>query len=190
MPVEFILKNNLRIEAGQFQKHLLADQRKIVGRFDGRVTGFDLEPAAGRPQYDPSLSQYLPIYNSAFNDYVRRELKYQSVLPYEVLSDRVRPWKFGEEGTGYLSVVDDLRSAIAKNPYLKILFGSAYYDLATPQFATWYTINHLDLGPLRSNIVERQYFGGHMMYHNPPARAKLHADMVQFIRSALPQKGD
>jgi carboxypeptidase C (cathepsin A) len=186
LSIQFVLSNNLRIETSQFQKQLLASERRIIGRFDGRVTGFDLEPGATWPRYDPSLSQYLPIYSGAFNDYVRRELKYQSVLPYEALSDRVRPWKYGEDGTGYLSVVDDLRSAMAKNPFLRIMFASAYYDLATPHFATWYTVNHLDLGPLRGNIIERYYSGGHMMYHEPAARVKLHEDMARFIRTAVP----
>jgi carboxypeptidase C (cathepsin A) len=62
--------------------------------------------------------------------------------------------------------------------------------MATPQFGTWYTINHLDLGPLRGNITERHYLGGHMMYHNPPARAQLHRDIAAFIHSALPKADD
>lgn len=184
LPLDLILRNNLRIDSSRFQKHLLADQRKIVGRFDGRVTGFDLEPGVNWPMFDPSLSQYLPIYNSTFNDYVRRELKFQSTLPYETLSDRVRPWRYGEDGKGHLSVVGDLRSAMAKNPYLKVLVASSYYDLATPLFATTYTLNHLDIGLLRENIIERHYFGGHMMYHYQPSRAKLHGDMTTFIREA------
>lgn len=190
LSVELILKSNLRISSSTFQKSLLADQRRNIGRFDGRITGFDLSPTAGWPEYDPSLSQYLPIYTSTFNDYVRRELKFDSVLTYEVLSDKVRPWKYGEEGTGYLTVVEDLRGAIAKNPYLKVMFASGYYDLATPHFATWYTINHLDLGPLRASVFEKIYAGGHMMYHYPPSRAAIQEDMARFVESATPKRSD
>ncbi len=184
LPLELIRKSRLRITPGTFQKHLLADERRVVGRFDGRVTGVDLDPAAARPEYDPSLSQYLPIYTATMNDFVRCVLEYQSVLPYEVLSDKVRPWKFGEEGTGYLNVVNDLRSAMAKNPFLKVMFASGCYDLATPHFATWYTIQQLNLGALRANVTEERYAGGHMMYHYPPSRVKLHEDMARFVRSA------
>lgn len=188
LPADLILRSNLRIAAGTFQKELLADRRQIIGRFDGRITGFDLKPAAGWPEYDPSLAQYLPIYTATFNDYVRRQLKYENVLTYEVLSDKVRPWNYGERGSGgYLTVVDDLRSATAKNPYLKIMFASGYYDLATPQFATWYTINHLDLGSLRESITDKHYLGGHMMYHYPAARVDLQRDIGEFVRAALPK---
>ncbi|HOA72964.1 MAG TPA: peptidase S10 [Phycisphaerae bacterium] len=189
LDAELILRNNLRISAGTFQKHLLSRRRRIVGRFDGRMTGFELNPGAGWPEYDPSLSQFLPIYTSTFNDYVRRELNYDSVLTYEVLSDKVRPWKYGEEGTGYLTVVDELRQAMAKNPALKVMFASAYHDLATPFFATWYTVNHLDIGPLRDNIVERIYPGGHMMYHAASSRIRLQQDVAQFIRWATIRDG-
>lgn len=188
LSADLILRSNLRISASTFQKHLLADRRQTVGRFDGRLTAFDLNPIAGWPQFDPSLSQYLPIYTSTFNDYIRRELNYESVLTYEVLSDQVRPWKFGEEGTGFLSVVDELRGAMARNPALRVMFVSGYYDMATPHFATWYTVNHLDLGPLQESIVERIYEGGHMMYHYAPARVGLHEDMEAFYRQAVPAR--
>ena len=31
-------------------------------------------------------------YTTAINDYIRRELKYENDLPYEILTGRVRPW--------------------------------------------------------------------------------------------------
>jgi carboxypeptidase C (cathepsin A) len=187
LPADFIDKCNLRIPLGVFQKHLLWEERKVTGRFDGRITGYDPNPIASRPSYDPSLSQYLAIYSSTFNDYVRRVLKYDSTLPYEVLSNKVHPWKFGEAGHGYLSVADDLASAMVKNPHLKVLFASGYFDLATPYFSANYTIDHLDISPeMRANITHTFYMGGHMMYHNLQALEKLHADLAGFIRAAVP----
>ncbi|GMU22256.1 MAG: peptidase S10 [Phycisphaerae bacterium] len=187
---EFIDRADLRIAPGVFQKQLLSDQRRIIGRFDTRITGFEPDPIASRPEYDPSLSRYLPVYSANFNDYVRRVLGFRSDLPYEVLSSKVHPWKFGESGAGYLFVADDLRSALIKNPHMKVLFASGYFDLATPFFATVHTIDHLDVGPeLRANIVEKYYLGGHMMYHHQPTLARLHEDIVSFIRVALPGSG-
>lgn len=127
-----------------FQKHLLAGETRVIGRFDARITGFDPEPVASFPTYDPSLSGYLPVYSSTFNDYVRRGLRYDSVLPYEVLSNKVGPWRFGNEGHGYLNMADTLRSAMIKNPHLRVLFCSGYFDegksrisrLSTPSI-TW-----------------------------------------------------
>jgi carboxypeptidase C (cathepsin A) len=189
LPVEFIERANLRIDPSVFQKQLLAEERKVVGRFDTRVTGYDSNPIASRPDYDPSYSLYLPVYSTAFNDYVRRVLRFESILPYEVLTDRVRPWKYGEAGHGYLHVADNLRSAMIQNPSMRILFANGLYDLATPFFATEYTVDHLELSPeLRENIVLTYYDGGHMMYHHRPDLEKLHADVQTFIQSALPKR--
>jgi len=188
LPTALIEKGNLRIAPWVFEKYLLADERKLIGRFDARITGFDPEPVSNHPTYDPSLTNYLPVYSTTFNDYVRRALKYESVLPYEVLTDRVRPWKFGETGHGYLSVVENLRSAMVKNPHLKVMFASGWFDLATPYFASDYTIQRLDLGPeLQDNITHYYYMGGHMMYHNQASQKQLQTDVVTFIRSALPE---
>lgn len=187
LPADLIDRCNLRIAPRVFQKELLRGQRLLIGRFDARITGYDIEPMSTGPAYDPSQSPYFAAYSSTFNDYVRRTLKYQSVLPYEVLTGRVQPWKMGEPGEGYLSVADDLRSAVAKNPYMKVLFASGYYDLATPYFSTNYTINRLDIGPqARQNITHTFYQGGHMMYHQRLSLAKLKADVATLIRSAIP----
>lgn len=187
---DFIDKSNLRIHPGAFEKRLLGNERKLIGRFDARITGYDPNPASSWPSYDPSLSQYLATYSATFNDYVRRTLKYDSTLPYEVLSGKVHPWKFGEQaGHGYLSVADDLSSAMVKNPNLKVFFASGYFDLATPYFSANYTIDHLDISKeLRANITHAFYQGGHMMYHNHPALVKLHADLTAFIHAAVPGK--
>ncbi len=188
LPVTVIEKCNLRVPPSVFQKHLLADKRQVVGRFDSRIVGFDPEPMRPWSSYDPSLSQYLPVYSATFNDYARRTLKYESVLPYEVLSDKVRPWNFGEGGQGYLSVADNLRSAMVKNPSLKALFASGYFDLATPYFAADFTINRLDLGAdLRANIRHTYYQGGHMLYHPTAELAAFKVDLAEFIHAALPK---
>lgn len=185
LPADLINRANLRILPSAFQKHLLASERTLVGRFDSRIRGFDPQPLGAWPAFDPSLSQYLAIYSATFNDYVRRTLKYDSVLPYEVLSDRVRPWNYGKSGHGYLSVIDDLRSAMVKNPSMKILFASGYFDLATPYFAADFTINRLNLSPaLLANVTHTYYMGGHMMYHHAPSLRQLKADMATLIRSA------
>jgi len=186
LPEEFIERASLRVTPAAFQKHLLADKGLLVGRFDSRITGHDPSPLSNRPAFDPSLPQYLAAYSACFNDYARRQLKYESLLPYEVLSDKVRPWNFGEDGMGYLSVVDELRSAMVKNPHLRLLFASGYFDLATPYWGTQYTIDHLDLPPeLTAHIRHERYPAGHMMYHERGSLRKLKADVADFIRQAV-----
>ncbi len=186
LPVDFILQSNLRIRPGDFRQRLLRDEQLLIGRFDSRVTGFNPEPTAGWPPYDPSGERYFAIYSSTFNDYIRRELDYRSTLIYEVLSPRVRPWEWESGGLqGYLSVSDNLRSAMTINPDLQVFFASGFFDLATPFFATDYTINRLDLSPqMRANIRNTRYRSGHMIYHNPASLKRLTKNISEFIQAA------
>ncbi len=55
----FIERANLRINPFSFQKELLGTERKIIGRFDARIAGYDPDPVSPWPGYDPSLSQVL-----------------------------------------------------------------------------------------------------------------------------------
>lgn len=185
-----ILAAHLRISPMLFEKKLLEDQEKVIGRFDGRITG----PAAANPEpspeYDPSLSRYLPLYTACINDYLRNELRYRSDLPYEVLTGQVHPWNFGPDGSNGLYVGDDLRQTMQQHPGLKVMFASGYMDLATPFAATEYTIDHLGLPPeLRSNIRRCYYPAGHMVYHDPTSLEKLHEDVKGFVNASLAGRG-
>ena len=187
---DLIDRANLRIDPTMFRKQLLNDQRLILGRFDARITGLDTDPASGGPGYDPSLSLYLPVYASAFNDYIRRQLKYESDLDYKVLSDSVGPWDFGRGGMGYLNVTGDLRSAMLGNPNLKVLVCSGYEDLATPFLATKYTFDHLDLTDrLQANVTQTFYHSGHMIYHDPASLRQLKQNVAAFIAAATQHGG-
>lgn len=188
LPSEYIERSNLRVGPSAFQKQLLAGERKILGRFDGRLTGFDPSPTAPSPAFDPSYVAYNGPYSSTFHDYVRRELKFESDLPYEILTGRVQPWDFGPAGQGYLNVADELRTAMIENPHLRLFFAEGMYDMATPYFASDYTVRQLDLSErLRNNITRKYYDGGHMMYHVDAERTKLSGDVRSFYEAALSQ---
>ena len=181
-------KTNLRIDPAYFEKNLLGDGRRMIGRFDGRLIGIDPEPLTPYPAFDPSLSYYLPAYTSAMSAYAHHVLKYDSDLPYESLaSGRVQPWPMGREGRGYLDVASALAGAMRENPRMKVLFASGYEDLATPYFATDFTVAHMKLtADLRKNVTRVMYEGGHMLYHVRESLEKLHGDVAAFIRSATP----
>jgi carboxypeptidase C (cathepsin A) len=83
-------------------------------------------------------------------------------------------------------VGDELTQAMMRNPHMQVMFCSGIYDLATPYFATDYTINHLKLTPeLRQNIRHNYYEGGHMMYHHHASLEKLNRDVGEFMGAAL-----
>ena len=185
---EFIDRSDLRISDRRFNKELLRDQRRSVGRLDSRFKGIDQDAAGEGQEYDPSMAAILGPYTAMFNNYVRTELNFESDLPYEILTGRVAPWNYAPYENRYVNVAESLRSAMTQNPYLKLYVAKGYYDQATPFFAADYTIDHLGLDPSLRDHVSGDYFeAGHMVYVHMPSLAKLKQDLAQFIRAALPQ---
>lgn len=177
---EFILRNNLRVEIQRFCKELLRDQNRTIGRFDSRIKGIDADVASDRPEADPSYSAVLGAYTGAFNQYVRRDLKFETDLKYEVLTGKVHPWDYGATNR-FLNVAGRLGAALRKNNSLRVFVASGYYDLATPFAATNYTVRHLGLDAEQHKRITVQYYeAGHMMYTSRPAHEKLRKDMAAF----------
>jgi len=183
---DYVLQNNLRIPIMRFAREILRGDGKSVGRFDSRITGVDKDDAAENFERDPSFDVVQGVYSACLNDYVRRELKFESDLPYEILSFKVLPkWKYDEFQNNFVNVAETLRGAMMKNPHLKLFVANGIYDLATPFYATEYTINHLGLRDgVDKNITMAYYDAGHMMYTHKPSLKALSADLKKFIRSA------
>ncbi len=185
---EYLERTDLRINIHRFVKELLRDRGLTVGRLDSRFTGRDRDSAGEHFERDPSYTRILGPYTAAFYDYVRRELGYETDLPYEVLNMDVWPWSYAEYENRYVNVGETLRQAMSANPYLKVFVANGYYDFATPYFATEYTFNHLGLPPdLRENVSMRYYEAGHMMYIHEPALAELKADLAAFLEQSIPE---
>jgi len=185
---DYIDRANLRIEIFRFDKELLKSERRTVGRLDGRFTGIDSDAAGEQPDYDPSLAAIVGPYTATLNEYVRGELKFESDLPYEFLTGRVRPWNYAPYENRYVNVAETLRRAMTQNPFLHVFVGKGYYDLATPFFAADYTVEHLGLDPtLRPHISGGYYEAGHMMYVHHDSLMKLKQDLAQFIQSSSPK---
>jgi carboxypeptidase C (cathepsin A) len=186
LPVDFVLRANLRIEDRRFFKELQRERRKTTGRLDSRFVGVDLDAAGEEAEGDPSYAAIQGPYSAALNDYLRRELKAEFDLPYEILTGRVRPWSYREFENRYVDVADRLRQAMRKNPALEVFVANGYYDLATPFHATEHTFAGLDQeGDLPARIRMRYYEAGHMMYIHRGELAKLRADLERFYREVL-----
>jgi len=186
---DYIDRANMRVRAGQFFKEILRTEHLTVGRYDSRITGEDRDSVGESPEYDPSYTTALGPFAATFNDYVRRELKFESDLPYEVLTGKVQPWDYNTARNRYLDIAENLREAMTHNPYLKVFVANGHYDLATPYLATRYTFDHMGLPPdLRTNVSMGYYEAGHMMYLNTPSRIALKEDLAKFIQSSLPAK--
>ena len=183
----YVEQNDLRVPIQRFCKELLRDKRLAVGRFDSRYTGFDISTIAPTPEFDPSYSAIRPAYTSTINDYLRRELKYETDLPYYVLGEGVGAWDWALSGRGgYPDVAESLQASLAKNPAMKVYVASGYYDLATPFSATEYTLDHVQMTPeSRKNVTISEFEAGHMMYLHPASLKKLKKEIGGFIEGAI-----
>jgi carboxypeptidase C (cathepsin A) len=189
---QFYRHADLRIEPGEFEKELLRDQYRITGRLDGRFVGIDAKATGDQPDYDPADTAFASAYVSAFNNYVRGDLKYQTDLIYKPTNygEIDNPWDQNHNIDGnqipWPDVVQDLHDAMTQNPQLRVLSANGYYDMATPFFATEYTLDHMALDPtLRGNITYKYYGSGHMVYLHAPALAQFKSDLAQWYDSVL-----
>jgi carboxypeptidase C (cathepsin A) len=181
---EYIERANLRVRIDRFTKELMRAQRRTVGRLDGRFIGIDKDAAGESTEFDPSYSAIFGEYTAVVNDYVRRELKFDTDLPYEILTGKVRPWNYDRASNRYVDVAETLRGAIAQNPFMKVYVANGYYDLATPFSATRYTFARMQLDPdLRRNVSMDYFETGHMVYIDRKAQARLKKDVDEFIRA-------
>jgi carboxypeptidase C (cathepsin A) len=183
---DYVERSDLRIEIFRFTKELLRDQGKTVGRLDTRFTGRDLDAAGETFEYDPASVSLGAPYVTALNDYIRRELGYKEDLVYEYSSRKVRPWSYEDFENQYLNMAESLRQAMVRNPDLKVLITAGYYDLATPYFDAFYTVDHLGLPPeLRDHVRITTYEAGHMMYIRAADHRKLKQDILDLLRDAM-----
>jgi carboxypeptidase C (cathepsin A) len=181
---------DLRISGALFEKDLMSDERRSVGRLDSRFVGVDELGIGTRPDFDTSSVAIRPPFTAAFNNYVRSELAYKTDLEYYALGGGIGQWDWGVNN-GYAETSSALRSAFAKNPDMKLFVAMGYYDLATPFSAVHYTLSHMGLDPaMKASISTGYYEAGHMMYIDNRAISHLRSDIARFVDSALRHTGE
>lgn len=186
LEAKFIAESDLRVTLSMFNRELLRDQMRTVGRLDSRFVGIYGLSRALAGQYDPSLAAVTAPYTSTFNQYVRAELGYKSDDVYHILGTGIGSWDWGPSGRGYPDTSESLRSALNQSPHMKLFVASGYFDLATPFAATDYTLSHMELDPsVRRNIRVEEYEAGHMMYIHDESLAKLKRDVASFLDNAV-----
>ncbi|HXJ15973.1 MAG TPA: peptidase S10 [Candidatus Polarisedimenticolia bacterium] len=188
---EYLINANLRVRLSQFEAELERSRKLTVGRYDARYSGPTYDLLTEHAEYDPSYIAVNGAFTAAINEYLREELKFSSELTYETLSYEVNrhwDWKHNagpDGGPGVPSVNDDLVNAFRSNPSLQVEIENGFFDLATPFFATEYTMDHLGLpATMRSRIHLDYYDSGHMIYLNEEELPKLKNNVANFIGGA------
>jgi carboxypeptidase C (cathepsin A) len=190
LPVDYILKADLRIDGGEFRQQLKLDDGESTGRLDTRFAGPALDPLAQRAGYDPQSASISSAYVSGYNDYARRELHWGEEHLFKPSISTYRTWNWqhqqpnsgGANSRQGANTMPDLANAMKVNPSLKVQLHAGYYDLATPFYQGVYEMKHLPVPPaLQSNIEYRFYDSGHMVYAKESSLKELHDSVADFI---------
>ncbi len=179
---EEILDQNLVVPVQYFWKNLLKDRGYNVGRLDSRYLGIDRQLAGMRPDYSAELTSWLHSFTPAINYYLQEELKFKTDIKYNMFGP-VHPWDNDDD-----NVRDNLRQAMAQNPYLNVLIQSGYYDGATTYFQAKYTMWQVDpSGRMKDRFEFKGYRSGHMMYLRREDLKKANDDIRAFIKRTMTQ---
>ena len=190
LPVAYVLKANLRVDGGEFEKTLQDADGLTTGRLDTRFSGPSLDPLSKEADYDPQSAAISSAYVATFNTYVRQTLGFGEGRTYKPEIDVFKDWKNDHQPPGapfpipsILNVMPDLASAMKYNPGLKVMVNGGYYDLATPFYEGWYEDHHLPIpAALNGNIEYHYYQSGHMVYAHEQSLKALHDNTAAFIR--------
>jgi len=184
LSLKAVLQNNLDIPNPYFWKELLRERGQTVGRLDSRYLGIDRREAGDSPDFNAELTSWLHSFTPAINHYLRTELNYKTDVKYNMFGP-VRPWDNSDDNTG-----ENLRQAMAQNPYLNVLIQSGYYDGATNYFDAKYSMWQLDpSGKMKDRLSFKGYRSGHMMYLRYEDLKQSNDDLRQFIKASLPAEG-
>ncbi|MAD11626.1 MAG: carboxypeptidase [Flavobacteriaceae bacterium] len=172
-----ILQQNLDLPTQYFWKELLRDEGRNIGRLDSRYLGIDRTDTGSRPDYSAELTSWLHSFTPAINHYIKNELKFKTDIKYNMFGP-VRPWNEENDNTR-----ENLRQAMAQNPYLHVMTQSGYFDGATTYFAAKYSQWQMDpSGKLRDRFSFKGYRSGHMMYLRKEDLIKANDDLRDFIK--------
>ncbi|MDE2055279.1 MAG: peptidase S10 [Xanthomonadaceae bacterium] len=198
LPVNYLLKADLRVTGGMFEHELQNGSDTTTGRLDTRFSGPSMDPLGKESDYDPQSAAISSAYVSAFNDYVRNDLKFGDGMKYRpsVYGADDFDWDFKHKQPDMhfawplVNVTRDLAGAMKYNPNLKVMLNGGFYDLATPFYAAIYEEEHLPIPQsLRKNITYAFYPSGHMVYAHIPSLKQLHDNVASFIDATDNQGG-
>ncbi|MFT6995068.1 MAG: carboxypeptidase C (cathepsin A) [Maribacter sp.] len=176
-----VLDQNLVVPTSYFWKNLLKDKGAFtVGRLDSRYLGIDRQKAGTRPDYNAEITSWLHSFTPAINYYLQEELNFKTDIKYNMFGS-VRPWNNENDTTR-----EDLRQAMAQNPYLNVMVQSGYYDGATTYFNAKYTMWQVDpSGRMKDRFSFKGYRSGHMMYLRREDLKNANDDIRDFISNSL-----
>jgi len=184
--VNYVKRAKLRINAWRHLKELSRDKNLITGSFDSRYQAADLDTFGLTGKFDAASEAISSAFTAALNDYLRADLKVDWQRDYMISGSQVsKNWVYYRNTAGkepkYVNTANDLALEMKKNPHMKVMLASGYFDYATPFFDAEYTLNRHDIDINRIKMTH--YQSGHMIYLHQPSLKKLAADLRKFYQA-------
>ena len=190
---DYLVKADLRVTLSQFNAELMRGRGLTSGRIDARFTGYTRDLLTEDAESDPEGPAVGGAFTALINQYNHDELHFGQDRQYKNTSGG-GSWNWSWSGAyrgGFPAAPNSqasLEEAMITNPRLLVQVENGYYDMATPFFATEFTMSHLGLpADLQKHLKLDYYDAGHMMYLSDPDRVHLHANVAAFIDRATKQ---
>src|SRR5581483_8119614 len=112
----FVNSMDLRVPLGPFSTELLRDQHMMTSRLDSRVAGYQLDAGSTNTSFDYSNANIENCFLTAFEAYIRNDLKYENDNIYYVAGN-------APQWSGEYNAVVNLEDGFAKNPHMHLFLG-------------------------------------------------------------------
>ena len=161
-----------------YRAEVMRNDRKSVGRLDGRYIINERSGNNRTYSYDPSAAGIDAAYTGALMHYMRNDLGVTGIRrEYNILGGIGR-WDWQGQRSD-ANVAPLLAQGQAENKDLRIYVTNGYYDMATPFHGTEMTFNQYGFDKSR---IKMSYFEvGHMIYIHQPSLEIMTQEMREFI---------
>ncbi len=178
---DFVHRHGGRIDSAVFAREKNRGEQRIASAYDALVTGWDPTPTAFMSRAeDPILDAVDAPLAAAMTD-LYRQWGWRVDRAYKVLNREVgNSWMWGNRRAAP-EAFDDLRQAVALDPYLRALVVHGATDLVTPYFETKLLLDQLPAMGDADRVRFDVYPGGHMFYFRDDARRAFRADAQRLI---------
>ena len=169
-----VLKQNIRPDMALSWQQVLEDRGLELGRLDGRYT---LPFGSRTGSEGTAIAQYSPVFMAAMCGPIKDALEITHEREYYAITRRDN---FEWERKTIYKPYEALSASMRRNPELRVMFATGYYDMACQIGQARYLATHG--GYPKDRIEINEYPSGHMAYLGEDSAKAFAEDVRAFIK--------
>lgn len=185
IPASTWISHNLKSDPIAFAHEILADRGLDIGLYDSRYTLPSANAGGDIVADDPAMTQYVPGFVTSFNELIGNDLRVDMPYPYGAIvwEGPYTGWTSQRAGVPPgQDYAQDLAIAMRRNPHLRLMVATGYYDLlTTPAAAESQVLRRIPA----DRVTFHSYESGHMLYLGGTA-SQFSDDIRKFITASHP----